>query len=170
MVGAGALWEAPKFSSPLFPDLVQRVQHRFAGNADQPAKGLIQLEDQDRGILRRFVTLLRDQYDGLATISCGVQKLNRANRGNQEWNVANSDPVWDSLGMKLTAVFEPAKEGGYTCFVEEVPAAISQGETLAEAKANLLDALKLVLECQRELAEKELSPNAVREPLEFAEA
>src|SRR5947199_770758 len=54
--------------------------------------------------------------------------------------------------MKLTAVFEPAKEGGYTCFVEEIPAAISQGETIEEAKANLLDALKLVLECQRELA------------------
>ena len=58
--------------------------------------------------------------------------------------------------MKLTAVFEPAKEGGNTCFVEEVPAAISQGETLGEAKANLLDGLKLVLECQRDLAQKEL--------------
>jgi predicted RNase H-like HicB family nuclease len=64
---------------------------------------------------------------------------------------------------------EPAAEGGYTCFVEEVPAAISQGETLAEAKANLVDALKLVLQCQRELADKELSPHAVRETLEFAE-
>jgi predicted RNase H-like HicB family nuclease len=72
--------------------------------------------------------------------------------------------------VKLTAVFEPAKEGGYTRFVEEVPAAISQGETLAEAKANLLDALKLVLLSQRELAEKDLSPNALREPLEFADA
>ena len=72
--------------------------------------------------------------------------------------------------MKLTAVFEPAKEGGYTCFVEEIPAAISQGETLAEAKANLLDALKLVLECQRELAKQDISPDAVREPIEFAEA
>ena len=50
------------------------------------------------------------------------------------------------------------------------PPPISQGETLAEAKANLLNALKLVLACQRELAEKELSPNALREPLEFAEA
>jgi len=69
--------------------------------------------------------------------------------------------------MKLTAVFEPAKEGGYTCFVEEIPAAISEGETLAEAKANLLDALKLVLQCQRELAEESLSPQAVRESLEF---
>ena len=58
--------------------------------------------------------------------------------------------------MRLTAVFEPAKEGGYTCFVEEVPAAISQGETLSEAKANQVGALKLVLECQRELADKGL--------------
>jgi predicted RNase H-like HicB family nuclease len=60
--------------------------------------------------------------------------------------------------MKLTAVFEPAKEGGYTCFVEEIPAAISQGEIIEEAKANLADALKLALQCQRELAEKGLSP------------
>ena len=72
--------------------------------------------------------------------------------------------------MKVTAVFEPAKEGGYTCFVEEIPAAISQGETLDEARANLLDALKLVVECQRELAEKNLSPEAVRETIELADA
>ena len=85
-------------------------------------------------------------------------------------DLATGGAVWHPRGMKLTAVFEPAKEGGYTCFVEEVPAAISQGETLGEAKANLLDALKLVLECQRELAEKDLSPNALREPIEFAEA
>ena len=52
--------------------------------------------------------------------------------------------------------------------MEEIPAAISQGETLEEAKANLLDALKLVLECQRELAEKNLSPDAVRETIELA--
>jgi predicted RNase H-like HicB family nuclease len=58
--------------------------------------------------------------------------------------------------MKPADVFEPAKEGGYTCFVEEVSAAISHGETLGEAKTNLLDALKLVLECQRDLA---ASPN-----------
>jgi predicted RNase H-like HicB family nuclease len=72
--------------------------------------------------------------------------------------------------MKVTAVFEPAPEGGYTCFVEEIPAAISQGETLEEAKANLLDALRLVLECQRELAEKGLSPGALRQTIELVEA
>jgi predicted RNase H-like HicB family nuclease len=72
--------------------------------------------------------------------------------------------------MKLTAVFEPAKEGGYTCFVEEIPAAISQGETLEEAQKNLLEALKLVVECYREMAENELSANAVRQPIQLAEA
>ena len=39
---------------------------------------------------------------------------------------------------------------------------------MEEAKANLLDALKLVLEYQRELAEKDLSPKAVRETIEKA--
>jgi predicted RNase H-like HicB family nuclease len=69
--------------------------------------------------------------------------------------------------MKLTAVVEPAKEDGYTCLIEEIPAAISQGETLAEAKANLVDALKLVLQCQRELVEQTLSPEALRESIEL---
>ena len=40
----------------------------------------------------------------------------------------------------------------------------------AEARANLLDALKLVLECQRDLVEKNLSPEAVREIIELADA
>lgn len=51
-----------------------------------------------------------------------------------------------------------------------IPAAISQGETLEEAKANLLDALKLVLECKREPAEKSLSPGAMRRTIDLAEA
>ena len=84
--------------------------------------------------------------------------------------VAKQRGEWHPAAMKLTAVFEPAKEGGYTCFIEEVPAAISEGDTLAAAKANLLDALRLVLEYQRKQVEKNLSPQAVRETIEFAEA
>jgi hypothetical protein len=38
-----------------------------------------------------------------------------------------------------------------TCYIEEIPPAISEGETLGEARENLLDALKLVLESYREL-------------------
>jgi predicted RNase H-like HicB family nuclease len=47
-------------------------------------------------------------------------------------------------------VFEPAEEGGYVAFVEEVPGAISQGETLDEARENLKEALALMLEVNRE--------------------
>jgi predicted RNase H-like HicB family nuclease len=52
----------------------------------------------------------------------------------------------------FTAVFEPAEEGGYVAFVEEVPGAISQGETLDEARENLREALALMLEVNRENA------------------
>lgn len=70
--------------------------------------------------------------------------------------------------MKLTAVYEPAVEGGYTCWVEEIPAAISEGETLEEAEANLMDALKLVLECQRELSDQTRSQQSVKRALVLA--
>jgi predicted RNase H-like HicB family nuclease len=52
----------------------------------------------------------------------------------------------------FTAVFEAAEEGGYVAFVEEVPGAISQGETLDEARENLKEALALMLEVNRENA------------------
>jgi predicted RNase H-like HicB family nuclease len=72
--------------------------------------------------------------------------------------------------MKLTAVFEPAPEGGYTCWVEEIPAAISEGETLEEAQANLMEAAQLVLECQRELSEQSRSSRSVKQTFELAAA
>ena len=70
--------------------------------------------------------------------------------------------------MKFTAVYEPAAGGGYTCWVEEIPAAISEGETLDEAETNLMDALKLVLECQRELSDQTRSQQSVKRALVLA--
>ena len=52
----------------------------------------------------------------------------------------------------FTAVYEEAAEGGFTAFVEELPGAISQGETLDEARENLKEAIQLVLEANRELS------------------
>ena len=43
----------------------------------------------------------------------------------------------DDLKLTLTAVFEPAAEGGFTCRFEELPEVFSEGETLEEAKTNL---------------------------------
>jgi predicted RNase H-like HicB family nuclease len=55
----------------------------------------------------------------------------------------------------LTAVFQKVPEG-YIAFVEELPGANTQGKTLEEARANLQEAVTLVLEANRTLAEEEL--------------
>ena len=61
--------------------------------------------------------------------------------------------------MELTAVFVQVPEG-YIAFVEELPGANTQGATLAEARANLREAVELVLDANRELAEKSLAGQA----------
>ena len=57
----------------------------------------------------------------------------------------------------FTAVYQPAEEGGFIAFVEELPGAITQGETIEEARANLRDAIELVLEANREQNRLELA-------------
>jgi predicted RNase H-like HicB family nuclease len=57
--------------------------------------------------------------------------------------------------MELTAVFLKVPEG-YIGFVEELPGANTQGSTLEEARANLQEAVALVLEANRILAEESL--------------
>ncbi|MCW3108534.1 MAG: hypothetical protein JWQ09_3040 [Segetibacter sp.] len=48
--------------------------------------------------------------------------------------------------LKLTSVIEEASEGGYISYFEEIPGVNTQGETFEEAKANLTEALELILE------------------------
>ena len=55
--------------------------------------------------------------------------------------------------MKLTAVFLKVPEG-YVGFVEELPGANTQAATLDETRANLQEAVELVLEANRELAKE----------------
>ena len=67
----------------------------------------------------------------------------------------------------FTAVFEEAEEGGYTAFVEELPGAISQGETIEEARENLKEAIQMILEANRELALRGIDQaRLIREPIE----
>lgn len=69
--------------------------------------------------------------------------------------------------MKLTAVFMPVPEG-YVGFVEELPGANTQGATLEEARENLKEAVQMVLEANRELAEKSIAGKQVsREPFDL---
>jgi predicted RNase H-like HicB family nuclease len=55
--------------------------------------------------------------------------------------------------MKLAAVFIKVPEG-YRGFVEELPGANTQGNTLEEAKANLQEAIEMTLGANRALAQE----------------
>jgi predicted RNase H-like HicB family nuclease len=61
---------------------------------------------------------------------------------------------------EFTAVFRKVPEG-YIAFVEELPGANTQGDTLEEARANLAETVRLVLEANRLLAEEELGGTEV---------
>lgn len=52
--------------------------------------------------------------------------------------------------MQLTPVFMKVP-GGYVGYVEELPGANTQGETLEEAQENLKEAIQMVLDANREL-------------------
>lgn len=67
--------------------------------------------------------------------------------------------------MKLTAVFQKVPEG-YIAFVEELPGANTQAATIDEARENLTEAVELVFEANRVLAEESLQgKDVIREPL-----
>lgn len=70
--------------------------------------------------------------------------------------------------LNLTTIFEECIEGGYIAYIEELPGVNSQGETLDEAKTNLLEALDLIMETQRSLSEKELgNKKVIKESLQL---
>ena len=69
------------------------------------------------------------------------------------------------MNIKLTAVFQKVPEG-YIGYVEELPGANTQGATLDETRENLKEAIELVLEANRQLAEENLNgADVIREHL-----
>lgn len=73
-----------------------------------------------------------------------------------------------TMQLEFTAVFRPFP-GGYVAFVEELPGANTQGATLAEARVNLEEAVRLVLEANRALAKEDHEgPDVIREPLKLS--
>ncbi len=72
------------------------------------------------------------------------------------------------METRFTAVFRKVPEG-YIGFVEELPGANTQGSTLEETRENLREAVSLVLEANRALAEEDLTDTEViREPFELS--
>ncbi len=68
------------------------------------------------------------------------------------------------MKRQFTSIIE--KRGRwYVAYIEEIPGVNTQGRTLAEARRNLKEALKLVIETNRELASKQCIIGAIREPI-----
>ena len=62
-------------------------------------------------------------------------------------------PAKAGAPITYTAVLTPGEDGWICAQIAEVPEAISQGRTLAEAKANVTEALELALEWRRDEGE-----------------
>ncbi len=71
------------------------------------------------------------------------------------------------MELELTAVFQRVPEG-YIGFVEELPGANTQGATLDEARANLHEAVGLVLQANRELIAEATGEGVIRESLKVS--
>ena len=73
-----------------------------------------------------------------------------------------------AMDLQFTALFRKVPEG-YIGFVEELPGANTQAATLEEARANLQEAVVLVLEANRSLVREETSgPDIIRESLKIS--
>ena len=66
--------------------------------------------------------------------------------------------------MKVTVILEPSEDGGFTVYVPSLPGCISEGETRAEALANIREAIELYLES----VDDDLARSAGAELLEMA--
>lgn len=69
---------------------------------------------------------------------------------------------------KFTGVFE--QEGDWwIAYIEELPGVNTQGRTMEEARENLKEAVKLIIETNRELARRETAgKKVIREELKVA--
>ncbi len=59
-------------------------------------------------------------------------------------------------GIELTVRYQQIEDGWWMTTCVEIPEAKTQGETIEEARENIADAVRLVIEAKRELAEREV--------------
>ena len=72
-----------------------------------------------------------------------------------------------------TVLFEPAEEGGYVATCPALPGLVTEGDTLAEARAMASDAIRAYLESLRKdgqpiPADKKITADPVKEEIKIA--
>jgi predicted RNase H-like HicB family nuclease len=63
--------------------------------------------------------------------------------------------------MRFTAIIEKSEDGWFVGQIEELPAALSQGKTIDELKENLIEAIRLLMETNKENTELEYKGKSV---------
>ena len=70
--------------------------------------------------------------------------------------------------MEYTAIITEVEDGWYMGQCEQVPGAITQGQTIEEVQENLIEAIALVLESEREHCRKRYEgAKFIRRKIEF---
>lgn len=68
----------------------------------------------------------------------------------------------------MTAVFEPCSQGGYIAYIQEINGINSQGETIEEAKENLVDAVNMMFDELRTSNLKDKAKKIITQTLTFS--
>jgi len=71
--------------------------------------------------------------------------------------------------MQYTLVIQEAEEGGFVGFVPEVPGANTQGETQAEVRENIREAIEMVLSARAKMALNDLKSKGQESVIEQIE-
>ena len=66
-----------------------------------------------------------------------------------------------SFSINLTGIMiEDKQVGGYTAYFAELPDVVAEGETKEGAESNLFEALSIVMDARRELADQNKNENS----------
>lgn len=63
-------------------------------------------------------------------------------------------------GMNITVIIWRGEDGYWVSSIPEIPGALSQGKTKAEAKANVISAMHELMAVRREMAQEEAPTDA----------
>ncbi len=67
------------------------------------------------------------------------------------------------MRREYEVLYEVIEDGWIMATVPDLPGAVTQGETMDEARANIREVIELLLESYREHAHQQVSPSVVRE-------
>ncbi len=70
--------------------------------------------------------------------------------------------------IEMTAVFEPCIDGGFLAYIQEIQGINSQGDTIEEAKENLMDAVNIMFEELRSKSISKINKNLITQTLTFS--